>query len=114
VVPPPQPQGRAAETGIPVQALAAAARNNRHPRPPREVPPGQPSLRHAARQLGIRYAILADRVRQLEDVTGITLLTTRPDGTVTLTPDGEQFALTVRPVLESLAQSRSQDASYAP
>ncbi|MFI5067871.1 MAG: hypothetical protein ACHP9Z_28365 [Streptosporangiales bacterium] len=48
------------------------------------------------------------------DVTGITLLTTRPDGTVTLTPDGEQFALTVRPVLESLAQSRSQDASYAP
>jgi hypothetical protein len=76
--------------------------------------PGQPSLHHAARQLGIRHAVLADRVRQLEDVTGITLLTTRPDGTVTLTPDGEQFARNVRPVLESLAQSRSQDASYAP
>jgi hypothetical protein len=37
-------------------------------------------------------------VRQLEDVTGITLLATRPDGTVTLTPDGEQFARSVRPV----------------
>jgi DNA-binding transcriptional LysR family regulator len=44
-------------------------------------------------------------VRQLEDVTGITLLATRPDGTVTLTPDGEQFARSVRPVPESLART---------
>jgi len=54
--------------------------------------PGQPGLRHAARQLGIRHAILASQVRQLEDVAGTTLLRTQPDGTITLTADGGQFA----------------------
>ncbi len=37
-----------------------------------------------------------------------------PDGTITLTADGEQFARDVRPILESLAQSRSKNASHAP
>jgi hypothetical protein len=54
--------------------------------------PGQPGLHHAARQLGIRHAILASQVRQLEDAAGTTLLRTEPDGTITLTADGEQFA----------------------
>jgi DNA-binding transcriptional LysR family regulator len=44
-------------------------------------------------------------VRQLEDVTGITLLATLPDGTVTLTPDGERFARSVRPIPESLVRT---------
>jgi hypothetical protein len=119
----------AAETGIPVEDLAAAARTagipvrhgvNGRPHPlaglggPGEFPaavwnaltrpgaeqrirrllaiPGQPSLRHAARQLGIRHAILASQVRQLEDAAGTTLLRASTDGTITLTPDGEQFA----------------------
>ena len=76
--------------------------------------PGQPSLRHAARHLGIKHATLASQIRQLEDVTGITLLRADPDGTITLTADGEQFARDVRPILESLAQSRSKNASHAP
>jgi molybdenum-dependent DNA-binding transcriptional regulator ModE len=66
--------------------------------------PGQPGLRHAARQLGIRHAILASQIRQLEDATGTTLLRTEPDGTITLTADGEQFARDVAPVLGMLAQ----------
>ncbi len=76
--------------------------------------PGQPSLHHAARHLGIQHATLASQIRQLEDVTGITLLRAAPDGTITLTANGEQFARDVRPVLESLAQSRSKNASHAP
>ncbi len=54
--------------------------------------PGQPGLHHAARQLGIRHAILASQIRQLEAAAGTTLLRTEPDGTITLTADGEQFA----------------------
>ena len=141
----------AAETGIPVESLAAAARNadipvrhgmNGHAHPlaslgtPTTFPPavwnafthphaeqrihrllalpGQPGLHRAARELGIRHAILASQIRQLEAVTGTTLLRTSPDGTITLTADGEQFARDVRPVLESLAQSREQDASHTP
>jgi hypothetical protein len=50
--------------------------------------PGQPGLRHAARQFGIRHAILASQVRQLEDAAGTTLLRTGPDGTITLTIGG--------------------------
>lgn len=40
---------------------------------------GQPSLQRAARQLGIRHALLAGQVRQLEAVVGTDLL--RPDQT---------------------------------
>ena len=76
--------------------------------------PAQPSLRHAARHLGIKHATLARQVRQLEDVTGIMLLRADPDGMITLTADGEQFARDIRPVLESLAQSRGKDASHTP
>ena len=54
--------------------------------------PGQTGLHHAARELGIRPAILASQVRQLEDAAGITLLRTQPDGTIPLTADGGQFA----------------------
>jgi len=46
-----------AEAGIPVDALAAAAR-----------------------KLGIRNAILTSQVRQLEATVGTPLLRTRPDG----------------------------------
>jgi hypothetical protein len=65
--------------------------------------PGQPGLRHAARQLGIRHAILASQVRQLEDAAGTTLLRTSPDGTITLTIDGEQFARDIAAALDMLA-----------
>jgi DNA-binding transcriptional LysR family regulator len=51
---------------------------------------------------------LASQVRQLEDITRTTLLHTSPDGTITLTVDGEQFARQVVPVLESPAQSRAK------
>jgi len=69
--------------------------------------PGQPSFQHAARQLGIRTAILTSQVRQLESVVGTALLRTLPDRRLTLTAYGQRFALDVRPALESLAQSRS-------
>src|SRR5882757_1203122 len=49
-------------------------------------------------------------VRQLEDVTGITLLATRPDGTVTLTP-GRRAIRPQRPPRPRIAR---QDACYAP
>jgi Bacterial regulatory helix-turn-helix protein, lysR family len=134
----------AAETGIPVEALAAAARKAgirvRHgitsrPHPlaalggPAAFPtdvwnaftrpgaeqrirrllaiPGQPSLQHAARQLGIRNAILTSQVRQIETTVGTALLRTGPDGRLTLTAYGQLFARDARPALESLAQSRN-------
>jgi hypothetical protein len=121
----------AAETGIPVETLAAAARNvgipvrhgrNGHAHPlaslgaPGTGPlavwnaftrpnaeqrirrllalPGQPGLHHAARELGIRHAILASQIRQLEAVTGSTLLRTGPDGTIT--PDRQRRAIRPR------------------
>jgi hypothetical protein len=130
----------AAETGTPVEALAAAARKGgirvRHGITGRAHPlaafggpgafptdvwnvfthpgaeqrirrllalPCQPGLRHAARQLGIRHAILASQVRQLEDAAGTILLRSGPDGTITLTIGGEQFARDVAPVLDMLA-----------
>jgi DNA-binding transcriptional LysR family regulator len=65
--------------------------------------PGQPGLPHAARQLGIRHAILASQVRQLEAAAGTTLLRTGPGGTITLTTGGERFARDVAPVLDMLA-----------
>jgi hypothetical protein len=64
--------------------------------------PGHPSLQDAARHLGIKHATLAGQVRQLEAITGITLLHTRPGATITLTADGEQFARDVAPVLKML------------
>jgi hypothetical protein len=97
----------AAETGIPVEALAAAARqagirvrrgiNGRahplaifggpsafspdvwsvfaHPGAEQRIRrllalPGQPGLHHAARQVGIRTAILTSQIRQLEAAVG--------------------------------------------
>jgi hypothetical protein len=127
----------AAETGVPVGALAAAARNagirvrhgiagRAHPlaalgafttdvwnvftRPGAEqrvqrllALPGQPSLNHAARQLGIRTAILTSQVRQLEATVGTALLRAGPDGRLTLTPYGQLFARDVAPVLDMLA-----------
>jgi len=141
----------AAETGTPVEALAAAAREAgilvRHGITGRAHPlaalggpgafspdvwnvfthpgaeqrirrllalPGQPSLSHAARQLGIRNANLTSQVRQLETTVGTALLRTRPDGRLTLTAYGERFARDVRPTLESLAQSEDQSTSHAP
>jgi len=132
-----------AETGTPVEALAAAARKAgirvRHGITGRAHPfaaiggpgafppdvwsvfthpgaeqrirrllalPGQPGLNHAARQLGIRTAILTSQVRQLETTVGTALLRAGPDGRLTLTAYGERFARDVRPALESLAQSR--------
>jgi hypothetical protein len=68
--------------------------------------PGQPDLQHAARQLGTTTARLARQVRQLEDVAGTALLRTGPDGRFALTAHGRLFARDVRPVLESLEQSR--------
>jgi Bacterial regulatory helix-turn-helix protein, lysR family len=139
----------AAETGFPVEDLAAAARtagipvrhgiNGRaHPLaglggpgafpaavwnaftgPHAEqrirrllVLPGQPSLRHAARQLGIRHALLAGQVRQLEDAVGTTLLRISTDGTIALTPDGEEFA---RDALAALTMAEfAHDSQHQP
>ncbi|HEV3293714.1 MAG TPA: LysR family transcriptional regulator [Streptosporangiaceae bacterium] len=135
----------AAETGIPVEDLAAAARkagirvrhglNGRahplaalggpgafttdvwnaftHPGAEQRIRrllaiPGQSSLQRAARQLGIRHALLAGQVRQLEAVVGTELLRTGPDERLTLTAYGRLFARDVAPALESLAQSRSR------
>ena len=67
--------------------------------------PGQPTLLHAAREIGIKRATLDSQIRQLEDATGTTLLHTGPDA-ITLTADGKQFARAARPVLESFTQSR--------
>jgi hypothetical protein len=134
----------AAETSIPVPALAAAARQagirvrrgitgRPHPlaafggpnsfstdvwnvfaRPGAEqrvrrllALPGQPSLNHAARQLGIRNAMLTGQVRQLETTVGTALLRTGQDGRLALTGYGQLFARDVRPALDSLAQSRN-------
>lgn len=76
--------------------------------------PGQPSLQHAARQLGIRHALLASQVRQLEAVVGTELLRTGPDERLTLTACGRLFARDVAPVLELLAQSRNQATRHTP
>jgi len=131
-------------TGVPVEALAAAARKagirvrhgitsrphrlaalggpaafptdvwNGFTRPGAEqricrllAIPGQPSLQHAARQLGIRNAILTSQVRQIETTVGTALLRTGPHGRLTLTAYGQLFARDARPALESLAQSRN-------
>jgi len=141
----------AAETGVPVETLAAVARNAgirvRHGITGRAHPlaalggpsaftpdvwnafshpgaeqrirrllaiPGQSSLQRAARQLGIRHALLAGQVRQLEAVVGTELLRTGPDERLTLTAYGRIFARDVAPVLESLAQSRSQATRHTP
>ena len=74
--------------------------------------PGQPGLHHAARELGIEYATLASQIRQLETVTGTTLLHTGLDGRPTLTDDGEQFARDVRPVLDILQMSSNAQAPW--
>jgi DNA-binding transcriptional LysR family regulator len=76
--------------------------------------PGQSSLQRAARQLGIRHALLVGQVRQLEAVAGTDLLRTGPDERLTLTAYGRHFARDVAPVLESLAQSRSQATRHTP
>jgi hypothetical protein len=141
----------AAETGVPVEALAAAARNAgirvRHgvngrahllaalggpgafpadvwnvftrPRAEQRIRRlltlrGQPSLQHAARQLGIKTALLAGQVRQLETTVGTALLRTGPDGQLALTAYGQRFARDIRPALESPAQSRSQTTRHSP
>jgi hypothetical protein len=62
-----------------------------------------------ARELGVgQFAELVLDVagwrRQREDATGTTLLRTGPDGIITPTTDGEQFARDVVPVLGTLAQ----------
>ena len=130
----------AAETGVPVEALAATARNvgirvrhgvtgRAHPlaalggpgsfpadvwnvfaRPSAEqrirrllALPGQPSLNAAARQFGIRSALLAGQVRQLEAVVGTPLLRTGTDGRLALTAYGMRFEDDVTPVLKMLS-----------
>lgn len=65
--------------------------------------PGQPSLLHAAREIGVKRATLDSQIRQFENTTGTTLLRVGPDGTISLTADGQQFAHDVRPVLTMLA-----------
>jgi len=140
----------AAEAGLPVEALAAAARqagirvrhgiNGRahplaaiggpgsfspdvwsvfaHPGAEQRIQrllalPGQPGLHHAARQLGIRNAILTGQVRQLEAVVGTALLRTRPDGRLALTAYGQRFARDVTPVLSMLAPHRQRHSRIA-
>jgi hypothetical protein len=76
--------------------------------------PGQPSLPHAARQLGIWNAFLTSQLRQLEAADGTASLRTGPDGRLTLTAYGQLLARDVRPALESLAQYRSQTTRHAP
>jgi DNA-binding transcriptional LysR family regulator len=71
--------------------------------------PGQPGLHHAARQLGIRHAILTSQIHQLETTVGTTLLRTGPDGRLTLTADGEQFARDITPVLDVLSSGSARE-----
>jgi hypothetical protein len=66
--------------------------------------PGQPSLLHAARQLGVRTAILTSQVRQLETAVGTALLRTGPDGRLALTAYGQLFACDVTPALKMLSR----------
>jgi phosphotransferase system HPr-like phosphotransfer protein len=49
------------------------------------------------------------QVRQLEAITGITLLHTGPGRTITLTADGEQFARDVAPVLKMLTADPARE-----
>jgi DNA-binding transcriptional LysR family regulator len=70
--------------------------------------PGQPGLHHAARQLGIRHAILTSQIHQPETTVGTTLLRTGPDG-LTLTADGEQFARDITPVLDVLSSGSARE-----
>ena len=58
---------------------------------------------------------MTSQISQLEAITGTTLLRTGPDGLITLTAEGEQFAREIRPALRSLAHSRaSRSTSHAP
>ena len=70
--------------------------------------PGHLSLNRAARHLGTRHATLASQIRQLEAVTGTTLLRTDPGMPITLTPEGEQFARDALTVLDMLHASSAQ------
>jgi molybdenum-dependent DNA-binding transcriptional regulator ModE len=94
-IPPPGPDPDAASAEQRIRRLLAI--------------PGQPSLQHAARQLGTTTARLARQVRQLEDAIGTALLRTGPDGLLTLTAYGHLLARDVRPVLEPLEQPRESD-----
>jgi hypothetical protein len=76
--------------------------------------PGQSSLQSVGRQLGVRRALLAGQVRQLEAVVGAELLRTGPDERLTLTAYGRLFARDAAPALESLAQSRSPATRHTP
>jgi Bacterial regulatory helix-turn-helix protein, lysR family len=64
--------------------------------------PGHPSLNHAARHLGTRHATLTSQIRQLEAITGTTLLHTHPGAPITLTSEGELFARDALTVLDIL------------
>ena len=66
---------------------------------------GHPSLHDAAWHLGTRHTILASQIRQLEAITGTTLLCTGPDQLIALTADGEQFARDLIPVLDMLVRA---------
>jgi hypothetical protein len=85
----PRPSGTSSPAPAPGSASAGSS-------------PSPASPASSTRQLGIRHAILASQVRQLEDAAGTTLLRTSPDGTITLTIDGRQFARDVAPVLNML------------
>lgn len=75
---------------------------------------GHPSLQSAAHHLGTRAFILASQVRQLEAATGTTLLHADPDGRLTLTSHGQQFATDAMAALERLRQSSaSKKTSHA-
>ena len=97
-IPPPGPDPDAASAGQRIRRLLAI--------------PGQPDLQHAARLLGTTTARLARQVRQLEDAAGTALLRSGPDGRLTLTAYGRLLARDVRPVLESLEQSRHSSDNH--
>ena len=76
--------------------------------------PGHPSLARAARHLGTKHETLATQIAQLEAATGTRLLRHAPGTGLTLTPDGEQFAHDVQPVLGTWNTRRTTAAGTIP
>jgi hypothetical protein len=98
-----------------VEMLATAAGNGAQQRINRMLAiPGYPDLIHAAKGLGVRKAVVAHQVHQLEHAVGTKLLTTALDAAgIRLTAAGEEFAEEVLPVLAMLDRAATEARTSA-